>query len=40
MRDLKTCLGVGTQCGKCACHAREILNETLAESRQDCIISH
>lgn len=40
LRDLKTCLGVGTQCGKCACHARDILNETLAESRHVNIVSH
>jgi bacterioferritin-associated ferredoxin len=31
MRDLRTCLGVGTQCGKCACHAKQVLNEVLAD---------
>lgn len=25
--DLKKCLGVSTQCGKCECQAQEILNE-------------
>lgn len=24
-------LGVATQCGKCACHAREVVEEALAE---------
>jgi bacterioferritin-associated ferredoxin len=27
MRDLRQQLGVGTQCGKCACHVRAILKE-------------
>ncbi len=27
MRDLRKCLGVATQCGKCACDVREILKE-------------
>ncbi|MBI3044955.1 MAG: bacterioferritin-associated ferredoxin [Betaproteobacteria bacterium] len=27
MRDLRKQLGVGTQCGKCACHVRAILKE-------------
>ena len=40
MRDLKTCLGVGTQCGKCACHAKQVLNEVLADLRHVKIISH
>ncbi|MDX1456355.1 MAG: bacterioferritin-associated ferredoxin [Marinobacter sp.] len=28
MRQLGKELGVGRQCGRCACHAREILRET------------
>lgn len=32
MRDLQRCLGVGTQCGRCARDARELLLETLSES--------
>lgn len=31
MRDLKECLGVTEQCGICACHAKQILDETLRE---------
>ncbi|MBL8497485.1 (2Fe-2S)-binding protein [Nitrosomonas sp. JL21] len=31
MRDLKACLGVTGQCGLCACHAKQILDETLSE---------
>jgi bacterioferritin-associated ferredoxin len=27
LRDLRKCLGVATQCGKCGCHVREILKE-------------
>lgn len=27
MRDLHQCLGVGKQCGKCLCHAKQILND-------------
>lgn len=27
MRDLKTNLGVTAQCGMCACHAKEVLDE-------------
>jgi bacterioferritin-associated ferredoxin len=40
MRDLKTCLGVGTQCGKCACHAKQVLNEVLADLRHVKIMLH
>lgn len=29
MRELGTCLGVATQCGRCARHARQVLEETL-----------
>jgi bacterioferritin-associated ferredoxin len=31
MRDLKTCLGVTGQCGICACHAKEVLEQTLMQ---------
>lgn len=31
MRDLKACLGVTEQCGICACHAKQILDQTLAQ---------
>lgn len=31
MRDLKTDLGVSAQCGMCACHAREVLEQTLMQ---------
>ncbi len=30
MRDLRRELGVASQCGKCACHAREVLKDSLA----------
>lgn len=29
MRELKACLGVATQCGKCSCQASQILHNTL-----------
>lgn len=29
MRELKSCLGVGSQCGKCTCQASQILHNTL-----------
>jgi bacterioferritin-associated ferredoxin len=29
MRELRKCLGVATQCGRCAQHARQVLEETL-----------
>lgn len=31
MRDLKNCLGVGTQCGKCTCHASQVLHNELVK---------
>jgi bacterioferritin-associated ferredoxin len=31
MRDLKTCLGVTGQCGICACHAKEVLEQALMQ---------
>lgn len=30
LRELRAELGVASNCGKCACHAREVLNESLA----------
>ena len=34
MRDLKASLGVTEQCGLCACHAKEILDQTLRQKSQ------
>ena len=31
MRDLKECLGVTEQCGICACHAKQALEQALAQ---------
>jgi len=31
MRDLKTNLGVSEQCGICACHAKEVLEQALMQ---------
>jgi bacterioferritin-associated ferredoxin len=31
MRELKQCLGVGSQCGKCVPAAQELLSETLTQ---------
>ena len=31
MRDLKTCLGVSEQCGICAAHAQEVLEQALMQ---------
>ncbi|WP_194756876.1 bacterioferritin-associated ferredoxin [Aliidiomarina indica] len=36
MRDLRQQFGVGTQCGKCTCHARDVLHESL-HARPDVI---
>ena len=30
-RDVRENLGVGTQCGKCACAAKQVVRETLTE---------
>lgn len=30
-RDIRTTLGVGSQCGKCACLAKQVVRETLSE---------
>ena len=35
MRDLKAGLGVSAQCGKCACHAKAVLEEALLERGRD-----
>ncbi len=35
MRELRNCLGVATQCGRCALTARDVLNESLQESARD-----
>ncbi len=32
MRDLKKCLGVSEQCGKCACDVKEVLEAALSDS--------
>ena len=32
MRELESCLGVGTNCGRCKPAAREILNESRSSS--------
>ncbi|GAB4276979.1 MAG: bacterioferritin-associated ferredoxin [Methylomicrobium sp.] len=32
-RQLNQCMGVGSVCGKCSRHVKEILDETLAEQR-------
>ena len=34
MSDLKSTLGVTAQCGRCACHAKQVLDETLSEKTQ------
>lgn len=34
MRDLKSTLGVTGQCGRCACHAKQVLDETLSGKTQ------
>lgn len=30
-REVRETLGVGTQCGKCACFAKQVVRETLGE---------
>ena len=30
-RDVRESLGVGTQCGKCACVAKQVVRETLSD---------
>lgn len=36
LRQLRNCLGVTSQCGKCGVIAREILNATLADVTENC----
>jgi len=38
MRDLRRQLGVASQCGKCACHAREVLKDSLASPACESIL--
>lgn len=30
-REVRECTGVGTQCGKCACLAKQVVRDTLGE---------
>ncbi|WP_137939688.1 bacterioferritin-associated ferredoxin [Chitinivorax sp. B] len=39
MRDLRNELNVATQCGRCACHAREVLRESLHQIAEPMIAS-
>lgn len=34
LRDLSRDLGVGTQCGKCACYANMVLKDALKENAE------
>ncbi|MCB1986036.1 MAG: (2Fe-2S)-binding protein [Burkholderiales bacterium] len=34
MRDLKSCLGVTEQCGICACHTKEVLEQARMQKTQ------
>lgn len=34
MRDLKACLGITEQCGRCACHAKKILDATMSQKSE------
>ena len=34
MRDLKSCLGVTEQCGICACHTKEVLDQVRMQKAQ------
>jgi len=34
MRDLKNSLGVTEQCGICACHVKQILDQTLSQGSE------
>ncbi|AIY63787.1 MAG: bacterioferritin-associated ferredoxin [Pseudoalteromonas spongiae] len=31
MRDVRGCLGVGSQCGKCVCHAKDVITQSQQE---------
>ncbi len=35
MRDLKACLGITTQCGTCACHAKQVLDQALIQKTSE-----
>lgn len=35
MREVRRSLGVSTQCGRCACVARDVFNEALNEQNKD-----
>ncbi len=34
MRDLRNELNIATQCGRCACHARDLLKSTLLKIQE------
>ncbi len=34
VRDVRECLGAASQCGKCACHVRDLVKKTLKDSCQ------
>ncbi len=34
VRDLKKCFGLGTQCGRCTSHARDVLHDTIHNNFQ------
>lgn len=38
-RDVRESLGVGTQCGKCACVAKQVVRDTLAEVQTSAAVS-
>jgi bacterioferritin-associated ferredoxin len=33
MREVRNCLGVGSQCGKCVCHAKDVIAQFQQELR-------
>jgi len=33
MRDLRGCLGIGSDCGACCCHAKECLDNALEQQQ-------
>lgn len=39
MRQLRQCLGVAANCGRCATHAKELLDQSRAEQRFDSQLS-
>jgi bacterioferritin-associated ferredoxin len=38
-REVRQCLGVATQCGKCACTAKQVVRETLCEVKKQAAIT-